>query len=357
MLIPVMLLSIPLCPAAEWVNGENETGRRTAYPSGHSLLAQWNRVDSDGTAGENDWFEYRSRGDIIKIGQDVLVGEDEVIRGDVVAIGGGVTVFGEVTGDVVAIGKGATVKDGGEVQGDVINLGGSLIREPGGFIHGQEVGIFSGISPFIYPGSWKYGPLWWWRSRGILHTLCELVLYSIIFVVLVFFFPGVIRGTSEKIKGDVLRSFLAGFLFELIIIPVFFLLIAAMILFSILTIGLGIPVALLALITYLLGVVLLFVMGFCAVARTVGEKILTGLSGTSSSLYYQCLFGILGLLILNLAGSVFHLVGGILHSFGSLPIFLNFVILFIAWTTGFGAIIRHITAKRKRQNDHIPVAP
>ena len=44
------------------------------------------------------------KGDIVRIGGgSVTVNENERVEGDVVAIGGPVTIDGEVTGDVVAV--------------------------------------------------------------------------------------------------------------------------------------------------------------------------------------------------------------------------------------------------------------
>ncbi|HXT23046.1 MAG TPA: hypothetical protein VN923_20020 [Thermoanaerobaculia bacterium] len=85
--------------------------------------------------------------------------------GDVVAIGGGITVDGEVLGDAVSVGgsehvtglvTGNTVSVGGtihlgpkaRVMGDVVSIGGSVEREPGAEILGRvtEVSLWQGLA-------------------------------------------------------------------------------------------------------------------------------------------------------------------------------------------------------------------
>src|SRR5262245_26664641 len=53
---------------------------------------------------EPDIPEASDSNDLVRFGEDVEIAADKVIEGDVVAIGGSVTVYGRVKGDCVAIG-------------------------------------------------------------------------------------------------------------------------------------------------------------------------------------------------------------------------------------------------------------
>lgn len=95
--------------------------------------------------------------------------------GDVVAIGGGITVEGEVMGDAVSVGgseditglvSGNAVSVGGTVRlgpnarvmGDVVSVGGSVEREPGAEILGKvtEVSLWQGLSMGTWSGNWNW---------------------------------------------------------------------------------------------------------------------------------------------------------------------------------------------------------
>jgi hypothetical protein len=83
------------------------------------------------------------KGDIVRIGGGAVnVAENERVEGDVVAIGGAVTVDGEVTGDVVGVGGGLTLGPHAVVRGEVTAVGGPFKRDPQAQVFGQvnEIG-------------------------------------------------------------------------------------------------------------------------------------------------------------------------------------------------------------------------
>lgn len=79
--------------------------------------------------------------DRVQIQGDVVVGTDEVVFGDAVAIMGNVTVDGKVMGDVVSIMGNVTIN--GEVMGDVTAVGGRITRSDSAKIYGKvtQVGV------------------------------------------------------------------------------------------------------------------------------------------------------------------------------------------------------------------------
>ena len=79
--------------------------------------------------------------DVVRTGESIVIGAEQTVGGDVVSIGGSVTVSGHVRGDAVAIGGDVTVKDGGRVDGDAVSIGGRVNRDEGSHIGGQNVGM------------------------------------------------------------------------------------------------------------------------------------------------------------------------------------------------------------------------
>lgn len=96
--------------------------------------------DSTGNVVKIDGAGETSR-DVVRMGEPIEIGADETVEGDVVAIGGPITILGKVYGDVVAIGGPVTLKTGSTVNGDVVTIGGSLDREEGATVLGQNVSM------------------------------------------------------------------------------------------------------------------------------------------------------------------------------------------------------------------------
>ncbi len=95
-----------------------------------------------------------SGNDRVQFGSSINVTEDEDVgslvcigcsvrvagtSSDVVAIGGRVQVEGHVKGDVVAIGGGVMLGENAKVGGDVVTIGGELARQNGSEVGGEIV--------------------------------------------------------------------------------------------------------------------------------------------------------------------------------------------------------------------------
>jgi hypothetical protein len=77
--------------------------------------------------------------DIVKIGGGVAIDEDEVIEGDVVVIGGGLTVEGTIKGDAVVIGGSMYLTSTAFVGKDAAVIGGILEMEDGATVRGDVI--------------------------------------------------------------------------------------------------------------------------------------------------------------------------------------------------------------------------
>ena len=81
---------------------------------------------------------YTDSDDRVRFG-DVTVESDERIDGDVVAIGGDATVYGEVSGDVVSVFGDVFLKDDAYVEGDVAAPFGDVFRDPDVQVLGDQI--------------------------------------------------------------------------------------------------------------------------------------------------------------------------------------------------------------------------
>jgi hypothetical protein len=112
---------------------------------------------------------YARDGDHVHIGRSITVDEGEDggnlvcigcsirVEGnceDVVAVGGSVMVDGAVKGDVVAVGGGVLLGDNASVSGDVVTVGGRLSRHPNAVVKGtvsEQSGGFLLLGVFLIP--------------------------------------------------------------------------------------------------------------------------------------------------------------------------------------------------------------
>ena len=290
------------------------------------------------------------RGDIVRIGGGAVnVAENERVEGDVVAIGGPVTINGEVTGDVVAVTGGLTLGPRAVVRGEVTAVGGPFNRDPQAQVFGKvnEVGIgVNGqtLPPYrINPRNLILGSL---ASRiGNLTTTIVRVLMLILFALIVTAVgQRPLQQIAARVSAEPVRAGLVGLLAEILFIPVLVVTILALII-SIL----GIP--LLILVPFgivLVGVVML--VGYTATAHIAGGWTLERLGRTERNPYMVVAIGIVVIAGLTLLGRLFALaVGGL-----GAPIYVvGFLLEYLAWTVGFGAAI--LAWIQMRRSPAVPV--
>jgi hypothetical protein len=103
------------------------------------LLIQITAVsrDSIGIAFDRLYAPNEAVGLLWSPGRMVTIERDEVWFGDIVVLDAGATVNGEVIGNVIAIGGDVTVGAGATIRGDVIALGGSLRQRGDAKIYGS----------------------------------------------------------------------------------------------------------------------------------------------------------------------------------------------------------------------------
>jgi len=263
-------------------------------------------------------------GSIIKIGEPITVAEGEVVDGDLVSIGGAITVAGTVSGDVAVIGAPLHVKSTGIVRGDVITVGGTLQRDPGSQIRGQRVGALPFNFNFFRPHVFVVRPFTRFMGYGL--PMIALVIMSLFLVALAAFFaPQNVTRIQETIEQAPLKSLLLGFAANIVFMPLFVLLCVTII---------GIPVA------FIIQPIAYFVasiLGFAGVSLFVGTKIHRGSNLTLPTPMAKIIVGALAIELILILAWFLTLGGSVL-----LPLFwlfqlIGWIIIALASMAGLGA--------------------
>jgi hypothetical protein len=294
--------------------------------------------------------------DRVRLGGNVQVGPDEVVNGDVAAIGGNSTVEGQVIGDVVAIGGNATVEGpvGGDVvsvggsttlgpradvNGDVVVVGGTLHRDPAARIGGQvkEIGLGE-IN--LWPRGWNLRPslnrpggLFGGGSLfALVSTLSRLAVLCILASIVMLFSREYVERVSLQAASEPVKAGVVGLLIQLLFIPVLIAIIVLMVITII-----GIPFLLLIPFA-ILAAILLALVGFTAVAYDLGQLAANRFGAAGRSPYVIAAIGV-GLLLLPLVLSrLISFAGGIFWPITGTLVFLGLCAEYLAWTVGLGAI-------------------
>lgn len=264
--------------------------------------------------------------------------EDEVIAGDVVAIGGSARVNGEVRGNVVALGGGVRLGPRAHVVQDVTVIGGTLQADPAARIDGELHEISPGAFGSGAVGSvpWRWGPGPWGWTFGSAFRLMSTIVYTAVLGLLAALVVLLARDQVDRIGmrawAEPIKAGGIGFLATLLFVPV----LIVTILILVITI-IGIPLLVLVPFAFLaLGILAL--VGFTAVAQNVGRFVSTRLGWNVAGPYAVTLLGVAALLLPLLLARLVALGGGV---FFPMTVGLNlvaFVVQCAAWMVGLGAV-------------------
>ncbi len=270
--------------------------------------------------------EYSRKDDeasVVRTGEDITIGPGEEVDGDVVSIGGNVTVFGQVRGDAVAIGGDVRLKDGSVVRGSAVSIGGRVDREPDAVLHGQDVGMnfvpgkilnlrhaqsgfsFVGFTALIVLGIMIF--LFGW----LLHALADTRM----------------RGVGDFLIQSPWKSLAAGLAIVLLAPAAFLLLLVTVI---------GIPIALVLFV--LLPVA--HAVGLVLVATATGGRLWSRPGSAVTWNWTRSLGAGLALFFgIILFGAIFRSIGGVMGAFGWALIFFGWTVVFLAATVGLGSLV------------------
>lgn len=275
----------------------------------------------------------RRREDIVRIGGNVSVDNDEYVSGDVVVIGGNATIDGEVDGEVVVVGGSARFGPQADVHGDTTVVGGVLSRDASAVVRGaiHEVGF--GDIP--WRGEWGQRANWNWMNgiypfARLTGTLVRVTLLFLLTALVLFVAKTPVEQIADRVAADPVKSWFVGFLTEMLFIPVL-IMTAVVLAISIIGIPLLVllPVAVVALLVVML-------VGFTGVAYHIGRLLQDKVDGLRTRPYAATFVGILLIVSPVLLARLVGLTGDL--GFVVWPIAaVGFLLEYSVWTAGLGA--------------------
>ncbi len=282
------------------------------------------RVDADEEAEQ-----------VVVIGGPATV--DGAVQDEVTAIGGRVTVNGRVGGDVISVGGSVHLGPKAEVEGDVTSVGGTVDREPGAKVSGQ-INQAGGFGPRIHIGGDHDIDFWpWWSpfagAMRLMWSILTLAIFALLVAVTVVVAREPVARVEAKLVSEPWQSGLAGLLAQLLFIPLF-VLVTVILVVSIV----GIP--LLILYPFLiLALIVGGLIGFSAFALRVGRLIEHRFDRHFGSAVATALVGLFAIEVCRILGRLFALGHGPLDAFAWFFSLTGFLMSYVAWTFGFGAVI------------------
>lgn len=258
------------------------------------------------------------RKEIVKFGEDALIGRNEWVNGDVVVFGGDATIYGSVSGGVIVVNGDVRLASTSNIEKDIVCLWGNTDIDAGAHVKGETV-VFN----FGRWASDKYdGGL-----LSIVQLAFKLLMMVILFVAAVIIesaFPQAIDVIQRNIKQNYAKNLLIGFA-TLFLLPIIFIVLIATII--------GIPIAILL---YPLAILAGYLFGMVAFYLILGEWIQTRFKITRQSKFIR--IG-LGLLALELPLFFFRVITVFLPSLSHLMHFIILILFITIWTPGFGAVL------------------
>lgn len=269
---------------------------------------------------------------------DIEIKAGERLDGDAVAIGGSVRVAGDVRGDVVSVGGRVTLEPTASVGGNVVVVGGTLDRHAQARIGGRVQQI--GIGTFDWGGMrWRdVNPLWlWWGSMmgsavALMGTLVRVAIMCLMAALVILFGQKHVERAGDYVFTEPLKAGAIGFLAQVLFVPVLVLLVLVLVVTII-----GIP--LLLLVPFLiLAIMLVGFVGFTAVAHRVGVACAARFGWAAADPYRTTLTGIGAVMLPLLLARLINLAGLAMVPFGFGLGVIGWLVEYLAWTVGFGAV-------------------
>lgn len=172
-------------------------------------------------------------GSLLVFGGAAYIQRDATVGGDVVLLGGTVTISGTVEGNVVGIGGLINLEAGAVVEGDAVVIGATLNRDPLARVQGQVITGFQG--PITLPLAnnlqipFRPGLQWTsWPTENIglkiLWLIFRTILWALLAALVALILPRPVERTARAIVGQPVLSGGIGLLTAIIAPIVLFIL-------------------------------------------------------------------------------------------------------------------------------------
>lgn len=290
------------------------------------LREQGEEVDWEDLFREKREPEYKVVGDgVITFGDDIFIAGDEIVQGSVVAVFGDIEIAGRVEGNVVSIGGYVSLEEDAYVEGNALAILGDLERDESVNISGS-VGSFD-LSRFGGPAGLRY-----FVFRGAAGFASHVTLLLALSLMILLVFAVVPSERLERIvnalRARPRQALGAGLIWTVGGHLVLALLVALLVLTVI-----GIPLALLLILGYLV----LGLAAIGAVAVVVGDHVVRRRGGEAAD-WVKILIGILVISLPTLVGLLLTVIP-LFGFLGRLLIFAGILVHLSVYCFGTGTIL------------------
>jgi hypothetical protein len=262
--------------------------------------------------------------ELVRIGQDLYIGEGEEVLGDAVCIDGDLTVAGTVRGDATCIGGDIILESTAVIDGDVVSIGGCIDAAPGAEIGGQEICIGGKFAPLI-PFITKIAEI----SEPITENVIDIVWEIVFFVFLMFlglllsvFMKRQMDNIHDHLTNEFPRSALLGIALA-VLAPIAVVILAVSII--------GWPLIPLLIVVLLA----LQYFGYVVFGQTLGNVIL----GSEKHPMLKILVGVAILQSVAIIGDLIAIPAGIFDDIGGVFGFVGTIIFLTCGVLGAGSIL------------------
>jgi hypothetical protein len=273
-------------------------------------------------------------GDVVRMGGDITIAEGETVGGDVVSIGGSVDVAGQILGDAVSVGGVLRLQETARVLGDAVSVGGRMEKAPGAYVGGETSSVGMSV-PFVtgrsfaWDGGGMFGPV-----GGLLVTFLWIALLLILGSIFILFLNRPLDRVETNLRSSPLKAGLVGFLAQVLFLPAYIIGLVLLVITII-----GIPIAVIWAIGFFIVGILAALFGFTAAARATGHFVSNRWDRPLHSPYIALFVGLLVLFVPTLLGNLFNFGPGLMDLFSLLFMILGCLVIYLAFTIGFGAVI------------------
>lgn len=299
-------------------------------------------------------------GDRVRVFGDVRVSEDEAVGGAAVAVLGSVSVDGEVGHEVVAVLGSVRLGPKAVVRGDVVSVGGRVHRDPAARVRGSvtEVSV-DGVNMPDVDVRWGPFPWWWHDGFGAVPRLIgsgfRLLLLILLTGVALLLARPTVESAAHRLTDNAVKATIVGVAAQILIPPM--LLIAGLLLaISII----GIPVLLFLVPFVVLALIVMALLGFTAAAYAVGQWMRRRFALASAPGFPDVVLGVIVILMPLLIGRLIAVAGWPVSGLALILIISGLAIEFLAWTSGFGAVLTNTFSRwqaRRASRVSAPLPP
>lgn len=316
----------------------------------------------------------------VSLGEDLVIGEDDVVEGNVLVVGGDLEVYGTVLGDAVVIDGSVQLRDAGRIAGDLQLADARLFRD-GGVVEGriqtlemgaEEEAISEALSTReqlreelraeirdAVRGSDRGRSFWSAFDNigegiaGLFQNLITFVLLSLMGLGVMYFFPDRLDVVADTIRVAPTRSAAVGFASGFLLLPVYVL---GVVVLAVSIVGIPVLLAWVPLFPIVSGFAI--AAGYVAAGRVLGawiaERDLQGFQWIQKSSSFSLMTaGLAALLLPFAAANVLHMAGDWIGFFRGMVTAVGVIATVAALMVGFGAVVLSRGGRRRAYADGV----